>query len=179
MRFLEEIPRTITSPKVAWVSHPGLILAALVGAGSKSEGRDPQDWTARKGMALWARKVRREWQRTSASVRDLGFSLGRKPKGGASQNRLPFDSQSPFPRLTYDSGRCHSCRKLNYLAGDRSPHNPKVGGSNPPPATKTLLFDPVPIQRCSVILRFRVWASVCHVSRVLLSDCHQTRFSCV
>jgi len=68
----------------------------------------------------------------------IGFSLGRKPKGDAVRNRLPFDSQSALPRLPYDSGRCHSCGKLNYLAGDRSPHNPKVGGSNPPTATNSI-----------------------------------------
>jgi len=38
------------------------------------------------------------WQAVSAG---FGFSLGRKPKGGAARNRLPFNSQYPFPRLTY------------------------------------------------------------------------------
>jgi hypothetical protein len=68
----------------------------------------------------------------------IGFSLGRKPKGGAGRNRLPFNSQSAFPRLTYGSSRCHSCRNLNDLARVRHAHNPKVVGSNPTPATKTL-----------------------------------------
>jgi hypothetical protein len=70
----------------------------------------------------------------------IGFSLGRKPKGGAGRNRLPFDSQSASPRLTYGSSRCHSCRKLNYLARDRHAHNPKVAGSNPAPATKPINY---------------------------------------
>ena len=63
--------------------------------------------------------------------------MGCKPKGGADGNRLPFNSQSAFLRLTYGSRRCHSCRKLNYLATVRHAHNPKVEGSNPSPATKT------------------------------------------
>jgi hypothetical protein len=59
-------------------------------------------------------------------------SLGCKPKG---QNQLPFNSQYPFLRLPYDSFERHSCRRLNDLATARHAHNPKVGGSNPPPAT--------------------------------------------
>ena len=32
---------------------------------------------------------------------------------------------------------CHSCLVINYIASNRYAHNPKVGGSNPSPATKT------------------------------------------
>ena len=60
-------------------------------------------------------------------------SLGRQPKG---QFRLPINSHYPFPRVPEGSFECHSCLVMNYIANNRYPHNPKVEGSNPSPATK-------------------------------------------
>jgi hypothetical protein len=62
-------------------------------------------------------------------------SLGRKPKG---QNRLPFNSHYPFPRVPQGSFDCHSCLVINYIAKAKYAHNPKVGGSNPSPATNQI-----------------------------------------
>jgi hypothetical protein len=33
---------------------------------------------------------------------------------------------------------CHSCLVINYIAINRYAHNPKVGGSNPSPATNQI-----------------------------------------
>src|SRR6266496_2343274 len=61
--------------------------------------------------------------------------LGRKPKG---RNRLPFNSQYPFPRVPQGSFECHSCLVMNHIANARHAYNPKVEGSNPSPATKLI-----------------------------------------
>jgi hypothetical protein len=61
--------------------------------------------------------------------------LGRKPKG---QNRLPIDSHYLFLRVPEGSFECHSCLVINYIANAKYAHNPKVGGSNPSPATNPI-----------------------------------------
>jgi hypothetical protein len=63
-------------------------------------------------------------------------SLGCKPKG---QFPLPINSHYPFPRVPEGSFECHSCLVMNHIANNRYPHNPKVEGSNPSPATISYL----------------------------------------
>jgi hypothetical protein len=50
---------------------------------------------------------------------------------------LPLDSQYPLPTAPKGAFECHSCLRFLLLTTSRYTHNPKVGGSNPPPATKT------------------------------------------
>jgi len=66
----------------------------------------------------------------------------------ARQVSWPNDSQPPLQKIHSHStpntrfrgflkalSSCHSCLVINYMATDGYAHNPKVGGSNPSPAT--------------------------------------------
>ena len=71
-------------------------------------------------------------------MQDLGFLWAVNPKA----EPVEIDSHStpkvPFRGLLTVPDDATRARKFNYLAGERSAHNPKVGGSNPPPATKQI-----------------------------------------
>jgi hypothetical protein len=119
-----EIPRMIASPDIL---DPGIGISRVF----------------RKPFVLGRRGSRGQCRTARPKSAITGISLGSDPTGGVTGNRLPFDSQYAFPTLTYGSSRCHSCRKLKYLATVRHAHNPKVEGSNPSPATKPICYPAV------------------------------------
>ena len=56
---------------------------------------------------------------------------------GPDPTRFPSCGFRPFPRVSHGF---HSCPVVNCLPEKNATHNPKVGGSNPPPATNQLTF---------------------------------------
>jgi hypothetical protein len=61
----------------------------------------------------------------------VGFPITDREKRGSNEGHLPFNVRY----LCVVVG-CHLRRKVFEFAVSHEPHNPKVGGSNPPPATK-------------------------------------------
>ncbi len=85
---------------------------------------------------LRLREVRRNHLFDPAVVGQSGRSLWVVfPKPKPIKIRLPLDSHYPFPRVPQGSLSCHSCLCFPSVHVSRCSHNPKVGGSNPPPAT--------------------------------------------
>jgi len=104
---------------------------AAVGSGTPHARSQPLSCSFQDAPIRWAFPPRAH-PRLSFGRSINSHSLGRQPKA---QFRLPINSHYPFPRIPEGSFECHSCLVMNYIANNRYPHNPKVGGSNPSPAT--------------------------------------------
>jgi hypothetical protein len=69
-------------------------------------------------------------------LKNLAVALGVEVLGFRTPHPLPFGC----PEGMFELPCCHQCRWNSTVMSRRATHNPKVGGSNPPPQPKLLHF---------------------------------------